>query len=266
MHAAPACQAILPLPPLRASAPSAAVHFIHPVTQGDAQKRPAARCSTCSLRTVCLPDDLTPAELAKLDSLVCTTRQVRRGEALFRTHDEFHSLYAVRTGSFKTIVMHRDGHEQVTGFQIPGEPLGLDGVCSGRHNCEAVALEDSTVCIIPFAQLEQMCRESQSMQRHLHRLMSGEIVRESGLMMMLGTMTADQRLASFLLNLSARLRARGYSPAEFNLKMKREEIGCFLGIKLETVSRMFSRFQRERLVEPDGKQIRIVDPEGLAKV
>ncbi|HTH60868.1 MAG TPA: helix-turn-helix domain-containing protein [Paraburkholderia sp.] len=240
--------------------------MIRPVTDDDTQKRPTARCSTCSLRHVCLPDQLTAAEMAKLDALICTTRHVRRGEALFRTHDTFHSLYAVRTGSFKTVVMHRDGHEQVTGFQIPGEPLGLDGVYSGSHDCEAIALEDSTVCIIPFVQLEQMCRESAPMQRHLHRLMSGEIVRESALMMLLGTMTAEQRLASFLLNLSGRFRARGYSPAEFNLKMKREEIGCFLGIKLETVSRMFSRFQRERLVEPDGKQIRIVDPEGLAKI
>lgn len=279
MYAAPACEAILPAPPQPASddvEPARVVVPVHPVEPvphatlneavNDAPKRANARCSNCSLRGVCVPADLTAAELEKLDSVVCTTRPVRRGDALFRTHDAFHSIYAVKTGSFKTVVMHRDGREQVTGFQIPGEPLGLDGVCSGRHNCEAVALEDSTVCIIPFAQLESICRESRRMQHYLYQLMSGEIVRESGLMMLLGTMSAEQRLASFLLNLSARFRARGYSGAEFNLKMKREEIGCFLGIKLETVSRMFSRFQRERLVEPSGKQIRIVDPEGLARV
>ncbi|WP_321917937.1 helix-turn-helix domain-containing protein [Paraburkholderia sp. J11-2] len=231
-----------------------------------ASRQPATRCSTCSLRVVCMPPDLTSSELQQLDTVVLTTRNVHRGETLFRAHDAFQSLYAVRTGSFKTVVMHRDGREQVTGFQIPGEPLGLDGVCSGTHNCDTIALEDSTVCIIPFGQLETFCRESRRMQRHLYQLMSGEIVRESSLMMLLGTMTAEQRLATFLLDLAARFQARGYSGAQFNLKMSREEIGCFLGMKLETVSRMFSRFRRGGLVKPNGKQIRIVDLEGLAGV
>lgn len=265
MYAAPARESSLSVAPPPVPMPWP-VHTVHPVAREDSPKRPGARCSSCALRAVCLPPDLTPAELERLDAVVCTTRPVRRGEALFRTHDAFQSLYAVRTGSFKTVVMHRDGHEQVTGFQIPGEPLGLDGVCSGAHSCEAVALEDSTVCIIPFGQLELICRESRRMQRHLYQLMSGEIVRESGLMMLLGTMTAEQRLAAFLLDISSRFRARGYSGAEFNLKMTREEIGCFLGLKLETVSRMFSRFQREGLVKPSGKQIHIVDAEGLARV
>ncbi|WP_321917319.1 MULTISPECIES: helix-turn-helix domain-containing protein [unclassified Paraburkholderia] len=236
------------------------------VSPQPAERDAAARCSSCSLRAVCMPPDLTAAELRQLDTVVLTTRTVHRGVTLFRAHDAFQSLYAVRTGSFKTVVMHRDGREQVTGFQIPGEPLGLDGVCSGTHRCDAIALEDSTVCIMPFGQLETFCRESRRMQRHLYRLMSGEIVRESRLMMLLGTMTAEQRLAAFLLDLAARFQARGYSGAQLNLKMSREEIGCFLGLKLETVSRMFSRFQREGLVEPNGKQIRLVDLEGLARV
>jgi CRP/FNR family transcriptional regulator, anaerobic regulatory protein len=262
MYAEPACDSSFP-----ATEP---MHWpvvqLHPVAQEAAPRRAASRCSSCSLRAVCMSADLTVSELQRLDSIVHTTRTVRRGEALFRAHDEFHSLYAVRSGSFKTIVLHRDGHEQVTGFQIPGESLGLDGVCSGTHNCEAIALEDSTVCIIPFSQFESLCRESRNMQRHLYQLMSGEIVRESSLMMLLGTMTAEQRLAHFLLDLAARFKARGYSGTEFNLKMSRDEIGCFLGMKLETVSRMFSRFHRDGLVEPNGKQIRIVDSEGLARV
>nr|WP_051094450.1 helix-turn-helix domain-containing protein [Bordetella sp. FB-8] len=232
----------------------------------DAPKLAQARCSSCSLRGVCLPADLTPAELERIDALVCTTRPVRRGEALFRAHDEFQSLYAVRTGSFKTSIMHRDGYEQVTGFHIPGDPLGLDGISCGYQSCEAVALEDSTVCVIPFGQLETVCGESRRMQRHLYHLMSAEIVRESGLMMLLGKMTAEQRLASFLLDLAARFRLRGYSGAKFNLKMSRDEIGGFLGIKLETVSRMFSRFQREGFVQTQGRQIQILDAEKLAQV
>ncbi|WP_028222413.1 helix-turn-helix domain-containing protein [Paraburkholderia oxyphila] len=262
MYADPVCESSLPM----ASPTQWPVVSLRPVEQEAVPRRAASRCSTCSLRAVCMPSDLTSMELQQLDTVVLTTRHVHRGEALFRTHDAFQSLYAVRTGSFKTVVMHRDGREQVTGFQIPGEPLGLDGVCTGTHNCEAIALEDSTVCIIPFGQFESLCRESRRMQRHLYQLMSGEIVRESSLMMLLGTMTAEQRLASFLLDLAARFRTRGYSGAQFNLKMSREEIGCFLGMKLETVSRMFSRFHRDGLVQPSGKQIRIVDAEGLARV
>jgi CRP/FNR family transcriptional regulator, anaerobic regulatory protein len=262
MYAEPACDSSLPAP-IPAHWP---VVPLHPVVSEATPRRPASRCSTCTLRAVCMPSDLTSAELQQLDTVVLTTRNVRRGEALFRAHDTFQSLYAVRTGSFKTVVMHRDGREQVTGFQIPGEPLGLDGVCSGMHNCEAIALEDSTVCIIPFNQFESLCRESRRMQRHLYQLMSGEIVRESSLMMLLGTMTAEQRLASFLLDLATRFRTRGYSGAQFNLKMSREEIGCFLGMKLETVSRMFSRFHREALVETRGKRVRIIDSQALARV
>ncbi|QYD68570.1 fumarate/nitrate reduction transcriptional regulator Fnr [Paraburkholderia edwinii] len=258
-----------------AAAPKA-VHVIHvkPAQerpperpQERAQKRPAiARCSGCSMRGVCMPADLTASQLAQLDSIICATRPVQRGDALYRTNDEFESIYAVRLGSFKTVVMHRDGREQVTGFQIAGEALGLDGICTDRHNGDAIALEDSVVCVIPFAQLEAVCREIRSMQHHVHQIMSGEIVRESSLMLLLGTMTAEQRVAAFLLNLSKRFKALGYSAAEFNLRMTREEIGCYLGMKLETVSRMFSRFQRERLIDTRGKQIRIVDPERLAKV
>jgi CRP/FNR family transcriptional regulator len=226
----------------------------------------ATRCSACSMRSICMPPELTADELAKLDSIICSTRSIKRGETLYRSGDAFQSIYAVRAGSFKTVVMHRDGREHVTGFQIAGESLGLDGVCAGHHNCDAIALEDSVVCIIPFAQLEVLCHEMKPMQHHIYQMMSGEIVRESSQMMLLGTMTAEQRVATFLLNLSRRFKARGFSAAEFHLRMTREEIGCYLGMKLETVSRMFSKFQRERLVNANGKTIRIVDAEALARV
>jgi CRP/FNR family transcriptional regulator len=152
-----------------------------------------------------------------------------------------------------------DGREQITGFQIVGEPLGMDGVCAERHTCDAVALEDSTLCIIPFRLLEGLCQEIKAMQRHVHRLMSGEIVRESGLMMLLGSMSAEERVSAFLVNISQRYHALHYSASEFNLRMTREEIGSYLGMKLETVSRMLSRFQKEKLIDVQGKFIRIVD-------
>lgn len=252
--------------PRRLPAPAPAVVPIHAVTPGTPRRNGTPRCSACSMRSICMPPELTSDDFAKLDSVICTTRSIKRGDTLYRAGDAFHSIYAVRVGSFKTVVMHRDGREHVTGFQIAGEALGLDGVCAGNHNCDAIALEDSIVCIIPFAQLEVICREMKSMQHHIYQMMSSEIVRESSQMMLLGTMTAEQRVATFLLNLSRRFKARGFSPAEFNLRMTREEIGCYLGMKLETVSRMFSKFQRERLVHAKGKTVRIVDPEGLAQV
>ncbi|NML31884.1 fumarate/nitrate reduction transcriptional regulator Fnr [Paraburkholderia sp. G-4-1-8] len=239
---------------------------IHAIAPEHATHHGTPRCSACSLRAICMPPELTADEFARLDALICTTRPIRRGEALYRTGDTFQSIYAVRAGSFKTVVMHRDGREHVTGFQIAGDPLGLDGICAGKQNCDAIALEDSVVCIIPFAQLEAICREMKPLQHHIYQLMSGEIVRESRQMLLLGTMTAEQRVATFLLNLSKRFKARGFSSAEFHLRMTREEIGCFLGMKLETVSRMFSKFQREQLVQANGKMVRIVDPEGLAQV
>ncbi|AJZ56869.1 bacterial regulatory s, crp family protein [Paraburkholderia fungorum] len=218
------------------------------------------------MRAICMPQNLSTLELERLDSIICATRMVKHGDALYRAGDPFQSIYAVRAGSFKTVVMHRDGQEQVTGFHLAGDALGLDGVCAEHHSCDAIAIEDSNVCIIPFHLLEILCREVKAMQHHVHRMMSGEIVRESGLMMLLGTMSAEQRAAAFLLNLSGRLKARGYSPAEFNLRMTREEIGSYLGMKLETVSRMFSKFQRDGLVDTRGKQVRILDLAGLARV
>ncbi|KVT41261.1 fumarate/nitrate reduction transcriptional regulator Fnr [Burkholderia ubonensis] len=246
--------------------PSYPVFPLYPVERQDQPKRTASRCSSCALRTVCMPKNLTPEEFARLDAMICTTRHVKRGDTLYRAGDVFNSIYAVRTGSFKTVVIHRDGDEQVTGFQIVGETLGLDGVHAGHHNGDAIALEDSTVCIIPFGQLEQLCREIRTMQHHVYQMMSGEIVRESALMLLLGTMTAEQRVAAFLLNLSTRFKARGYSSAEFILRMTRDEIGGYLGMKLETVSRMISKFQRKGMVAAHGKQIRIVDPDELARI
>lgn len=232
----------------------------------DQLKRGEARCSACALRSVCIPPELTPVELERLDAVVRTSRLVRRGKALYRAGDSFRSLYAVRTGSFKTIVTHREGHEQITGFQILGETLGLDGIQSGRHDADSVALEDSMVCVIPFERLDQLCRDIAALRRHLYRMLGGEIVRESSLMLLLGTMTAEQRVAAFLLNFSERFGARGYSSAEFVLRMDRDEIGGYLGLKVETVSRMFSKFQRAGIVAANGKQIHIVDADRLKEI
>jgi CRP/FNR family transcriptional regulator len=220
-------------------------------------------CSNCSLRELCMPVGLSVEEMSKLDDLVFLRRSVKRGEHLFRVGEPFDSLYAARTGFFKTKLLLEDGREQVTGFHMAGELMGMDGIGTERHTCDSVALEDSEVCVIPFERLEGLSREVEALQHHFHKVMSREIVREHGVMMLLGSMRAEERLAAFLLNLSQRLSTRGYSPTEFILRMTREEIGSYLGLKLETVSRVFSKFQEEGLIAVHQKNIRILDPKRL---
>ena len=222
-----------------------------------------AACSQCNLRELCLPYGLSEQEVRKLDSMVAAKRRLRRGQHMYRAGDPFEAIYAIKTGFFKTDVLLEDGRDQVTGFQMAGEILGMDGIGTEAHTCNAVALEDSEVCVIPFNQLEQLSSEIRALQHHFHKVMSREIVRDHGVMMLLGTMRAEERLAAFLLNLSQRFTARGYSPQEFHLRMTREELGSYLGLKLETVSRAFSRCQEEGLIAVQQKHIRILSIAGL---
>jgi CRP/FNR family transcriptional regulator len=182
---------------------------------------------------------------------------------LYRNGEKFSALYAIRTGFFKTTVVAEDGRDQVTGFQMAGEVIGLDGIVSDHHTCDAVALEDAEVCVMNFDRLEDLSREINALQRHVHKIMSREIVRENGVMLLLGSMRADERLAAFLLNLVQRLHARGFSQSELVLRMTREEIGSYLGLKLETVSRTFSKFVEEGIVEVKQRHVRILNPEAL---
>ena len=223
-------------------------------------------CSSCNLRELCLPVGISNEQMNRLDDIVATRRTVGRGEALFRAGDAFLSLYAVRTGFFKTCVSSEDGRDQVTGFQMAGELIGLDGISTDRHTCDAVALEDSQVCIIPYQQLEDLSRELSDLQRHFHKIMSREIVRDHGVMLLLGSMRAEERLAAFLLNLTQRLRTRGFSSSSLILRMTREEIGSYLGLKLETVSRAFSRFQEEGILNVKQRHIEVLDPDALQKL
>jgi len=223
-------------------------------------------CSQCNLRELCLPFGLSEDDMGRLDKLIGGGRKLKRGHYLYRAGDPFESIFAVKAGFFKTDVLTEDGRDQVTGFQMAGEILGMDGIGTEVHTCNSIALEDSEICVIPFAQLERLSRQVQALQRHFHKVMSREIVRDHGVMMLLGTMRAEERLAAFLLNLSQRFTARGYSPQEFHLRMTREEIGSYLGLKLETVSRAFSRFQDEGLISVHQKHIHILDSGGLKRL
>lgn len=213
-----------------------------------------------------MPVGLSDAEFAKLDELVSTRRSLRKGDALFRHGDAFTSIFAIRSGTFKTRVNTPDGRDQVTGFQMAGELIGLDGISSNQHACDAIAIEDSEVCVIPYARLTEISLEVPVLQRHLHRLMSREIVREHGVMLLLGSMRAEERLATFLLNLTQRMQARGYSSREVVLRMTREEIGSYLGLKLETVSRTLSRLADEGLISVRQRLVRIEDSERLREL
>jgi CRP/FNR family transcriptional regulator len=219
------------------------------------------RCSTCNLREVCLPCGITGTDSDVFDEMVYTRKRVRRGDALYHAGSGFDSLYAVRSGFFKSSLVLEDGRDQVTGFHMAGEILGMDGIGTGSHAMDTTALEDSEVCVIPYAHLADP-----ALQRQLHKVMSRELVRDQGVMMLLGTMRAEERLAAFLLNLSQRFVARGFSQHEFHLRMTREEIGSYLGLSLETVSRLFSRFQDEGLITVQQKHIRILDIPGLKAV
>ncbi len=253
------------IPVIDANSPTHANHVNEGCKDTGSMKYEAFKvaCSSCNLRELCLPVGLSEPQLSQLDGMIASRRTLKRGEALFHTGEPFRAVYAVRTGFFKTCISAEDGRDQVTGFQMAGELLGLDGISTDRHACDAVALEDSQVCVIPYAQLEDLTREFSDLQHQFHKIMSREIVRDHGVMLLLGSMRAEERLAAFLLNLTQRLHARGFSASALELRMTRVEIGSYLGLKLETVSRTCSKFQEEGLLEVKQRDIRIVDEAGL---
>ncbi|SFI18957.1 CRP/FNR family transcriptional regulator, anaerobic regulatory protein [Nitrosomonas sp. Nm34] len=218
-----------------------------------------SKCATCSLREICLPVGLDKDETELLGDLINHKYRIRRGEHLFHAGLAFKSLYAVRNGFFKSCVLDSDGRQQVTGFYMTGELLGLDAISSEKHTCDTVALEDSEVCEVPFIKLEEISRRIPLLMHHFHKIMSREIVQDHAIMMLMGGRKAEERLAAFLLNLSERFAKRGYSSTNFILRMTREEIGSYLGLKLETVSRSLSRLQEEGIITINNKNVRLND-------
>jgi CRP/FNR family transcriptional regulator len=242
------------------------MYAVTEIKPASAPKKFSVTCSSCNMRELCIPAGVRGDDLPRIENLVYARRRVRRGETLFAAGDEFKAIYAVRSGFFKTSLVDGEGREQVTGFFMGGELLGMDGIGAGRYNGTAIALEDSEVCVMPYSLVEELAREIPALQRHLYAVLAREIVRDHGVMMLLGSMRAEERLATFLLNLSKRFTARGYSPSDFHLRMTREEIGSYLGLKLETVSRLFSAFQKDELIEVQQKHVRIRDNGALENV
>jgi len=223
-------------------------------------------CAKCNLRETCLSGGVPAEHLERVERIVFARRRIRRGERLFGAGDKFTSVHAIRSGFFKTALVDTEGREQVTGFFMGGELLGMDGLASGRYQDSAIALEDGDVCVMPYALIEEVARDVPSLQRSLHTVMSREIVRGHGIMMLLGSMSAEERLAAFLLNLSRRYLRRGYSGSRFVLRMTRNDLGSYLGLQLETVSRVLSAFHKHGLLDVQQKEVSIVDIKGLERV
>lgn len=223
-------------------------------------------CSNCKIRELCMPIGLDVEELVRVDELVARRPFVKRGSAIFRAGDKFSSLYVIRSGFLKTCTTSEDGRTQITGFQMAGEIVGLDGIATDIHTCDAIALENTEVCAIPFERLEEIAREVKALQHHVHKIMSREIVLERGVMLLLANMRAEERLAAFLLNLLQRLHARGFSTSDLVLRMSREEIGSYLGLTIETVSRTFSKFDDAGIITVNQRQIHIDNPDALKRL
>ncbi|CAB3639385.1 helix-turn-helix domain-containing protein [Achromobacter pestifer] len=226
----------------------------------------AAHCSTCMLGHVCVPVGMAAAEVEKLDELVKERVRLEKGKTLYSLDHPLDAVYGVRFGSIKTQLEDATGQIQITGFHLPGEIVGMDGMLDGKHVSAAVALEDSEVCVIRLSEVDRVAAHLPSLQQQFRRLMSREITRSHQMLASLGSMRSEQRLAAFLLNLSQRYASLGYSSTEFVLRMSREEIGSYLGLTLETVSRLFSRFAREGLIKINQREVRILDLPALKQL
>ena len=225
-----------------------------------------AHCVNCSVRELCVPVGIDAEGMRQIDSLVSERKRLQKGDAAYHAGEPFSALYAIRVGSCKTTVLGEKGYEQVAGYYMPGDLIGLDGIGSGRHGGDAVALEETELCVLPFQQLEDVARRVVQLQRNLHRILSREIERDENVMLLLGSMRAEERLAAFLLSLSQRYQERGYSRTEFVLRLTREDIGSYLGLKLETVSRLLSRFQASGLLQVQGRLVKLLDLPALKEL
>lgn len=222
-------------------------------------------CSSCGLHQLCLPMGLEESDMQRLDKII-GRRKVARDSHLYRIGDRFTALYAVRVGHFKTYRANLNGDRQVIGFQMNGELLGMDAIGTDQHQCDAIALEDSEICEIPFARLEELFVEIPTLLRHYHRIMSQEITREQSVIVLLGNMRAEQRIAAFLVNLSSRYFARGYSANRFLLRMTREDIGNYLGLTIESVSRLITKLRKDGLLKVNNRELEVVDLPALKRL
>lgn len=236
------------------------------MTANPCPHRQGVSCGDCRMKALCLPLALELDQVEKLDRIVQRGRPFQRDEYIYRAGAEFRSVYAVRSGAIKTFAVNDQGVEQVTGFYLPGEIFGMDGIAHTHHISSAVALETSSICEIPFNRLEELSLALPNLQRHFFQLMSREIINDQRLVALIGKNSAEERLATLLLSISTRNAQRSLSEVRFRLPMSRADIGNYLGLTVETVSRIFGRFQKQRLLKVDKKEIEILDLDGLQEL
>jgi len=224
---------------------------------------PKISCHQCSISQLCLPVSLAEAEIEHLDSIIQRNRPLHRGEHLFRGGDLLVSLFAIRSGSLKTYTISPEGEEQITGFHLAGEVVGLDALYNKSHPSFATALETTMVCALPFDELEELSGSIPGLRSQLLRVMSREILEDQELLLLLNKKSAEERLAAFLVNLSSRYSRRGRSASRFLLPMTRSDVGNYLGLTIETVSRLFARFQKSGLLDAQGKEVHLLDMPAL---
>lgn len=223
----------------------------------------SVHCGDCRMNALCLPIALQVHEIDRLNDIVERGRPLQKGDHIYHAGEPFKSIYAVRSGSIKGFSISNDGIEQVTGFYLPGEIFGMDGIGHPNHINSAVALETSAICEIPFSRMEELSIQIPSLQRHFFSLMSREITNDQQLITMLSKNSAEERIATLLTSISARNARRQLSSARFRLPMSRADIGNYLGLTVETVSRVFSRFQTQKVLKVDKKEIDILDMDRL---
>jgi CRP/FNR family transcriptional regulator len=218
---------------------------------------PQSECPNCGLIAWCLPANLKLHESKQLNDRIEHHRLIKRNEYIHHAGSPLTSLYVIHSGFLKTSITDGDGRDQVAGFHMTGELVGMDAIGAGKHQCDAIALEDSHLCGMRYSDFEQLGQSLPALQHHFHRVMGAEIARDHGLMLLLGGMRAEERVAIFLLNLSKRFSARGYSGTHFRLPMPRQDIASYLGLTTETVSRLFSHFDNLQLIAINCKDVEV---------
>ena len=223
-------------------------------------------CASCTLRELCIPQGMSEEELKLIDTVIERKKPVHKNDYLFRAGDTNRSIYAVLSGSVKTLVDNPNGEEQIVGFHLPGELLGMDGFSGDAHTCSAVALETSSVCEFPLESLDEVCHVVPSIQYAMRRIMGREVTKDHAMLLLLGRMSAEEKLASFLISLSKRMAQRHWKPTEFNLTMPRQDIANYLGLAVETVSRLFAHLQDENIIEVNRRRVNISDMDRLKAI
>jgi len=217
------------------------------------------KCSSCVINSFCLPTELNKEESKKIDQLINQKTKLKKGEYLYKQGDSFNYIFSIRYGSLKTQLFLEDGRSQVIGFHLPGEIVGLDGISYGTHQSEAIALEDTELCVVRFSVLEALCKEINVLQHHVYKMFSREITQDHRHLLTLGSLNGEEKIAYFFVYLSERLSKRGLSPTNFHLAMGREEIGDYLGMKIETVSRILAKLNSTKIIEIRSKELKILN-------